>query len=364
MIKYLQLLICLLGIILVSTACDNSAGASNNGQIQTSATQQSQPQFHEYPLPQDKSGIMRPATDREGRIWFGEMGHNALAVFTPATKQFQQFTIPHGQYGIMGVTVAPDDTIWFAEQYANFIGHYDPRRNRFTEYALPQIHVPAQNKSQQPFDLPLAPDELAFDPQGNIWFTEMNADALGKLEVKTGRITHYPLSYPQTVQQLNPYGITIDPQGTIWFTEAGHNQLGRYTPGTGKFATFTFSMPGTSFMEITSDHAGMIWATTFNSTRLIQFDPRHQTFTSYVARTTSMGSGVSGIYGIASMAPGDIWLTIPEGNTIAHFDSRTKTFSYYAIPTQASTPLGITAGPHHTFWFTESAANQLGVLQL
>jgi len=80
--------------------------------------------FREYPLPQTNSGMMRPVIDHEGRIWFGEMGHNYLAVFDPATQTFRQVTPPHGQNGIMGLLVAPDDTIWFAEQYANYIGHY------------------------------------------------------------------------------------------------------------------------------------------------------------------------------------------------------------------------------------------------
>src|SRR5689334_7556684 len=68
--------------------------------------------FHEYPLPQTNSGVMRPAIDREGRLWFGEMGHNYLAVFDPHTHTFSQITPPHGRSGIMGVLVAPDDTIW------------------------------------------------------------------------------------------------------------------------------------------------------------------------------------------------------------------------------------------------------------
>jgi virginiamycin B lyase len=82
--------------------------------------------FQEYSLPLSNSGLMRPAIDHEGRIWFGEMGHNLLADFDPHTQKFQQITPPRGRSGIMGVIVASDDTIWFAEQYANYIGHYFP----------------------------------------------------------------------------------------------------------------------------------------------------------------------------------------------------------------------------------------------
>jgi hypothetical protein len=39
--------------------------------------------FQEYPLPQSDSQIMHLTTDSRGRIWFGEMGRNFLAVFDP-----------------------------------------------------------------------------------------------------------------------------------------------------------------------------------------------------------------------------------------------------------------------------------------
>jgi len=45
--------------------------------------------------------MMRPAIDHEGRIWFGEMGLNHLAVFDPRTRTFRQVTPPQGRSGIM-----------------------------------------------------------------------------------------------------------------------------------------------------------------------------------------------------------------------------------------------------------------------
>jgi virginiamycin B lyase len=317
-------------------------------------------EFKEYPLPQDKSGVMRPVTDQKGQIWFGEMGRNLLAVFNPNTQRFQQFVVPHGQYGIMGVAVAPDNTIWFAEQYANFIGHYEPQANHFTEYPLGHVTKPDASNKNHTISLPLAPNELALDKQGNVWFTEMNADALGKLNITTGKFTHYPLSHPPTVQQLDPYGITIDQHGLIWFTEAGQNKIGSFNPQTGEVHTFISSTTGTAFMEIISDRTNTIWLSTFNSADLIQFNPQNKTFTAYPTRTSGNDSGISGIYGLTSTSNNSIWITIPAANAIAHFDSQAKTFTYFSIPSNSSTPLGITVGTDHTVWFTESAKNQLG----
>src|SRR5437879_4607748 len=144
--------------------------------------------FREYSLPQTNSGVMRPAIDHEGRIWFGEMGHNYLAVFDPRTQTFQQITPPRGRSGIMGVVVAPDDTIWFAEQYANYIGNYFSTTRQFHVYPLPTVTTPDPSNPGQTLTLPSAPNDLAMDTHGNIWFTEMNADSLARLDPLTGNV--------------------------------------------------------------------------------------------------------------------------------------------------------------------------------
>src|SRR5438270_3889116 len=138
--------------------------------------------FREYPLPQTNSGMMRPVIDHEGRLWFGEMGHNYLAVFDPRTQTFQQITPPRGRSGIMGLLVAPNDTIWFAEQYANYIGNYFPTTRQFHVYPLPTVTTPDPSNPSQTLTLPSAPNDLAMDTHGNIWFTELNADSLARLD--------------------------------------------------------------------------------------------------------------------------------------------------------------------------------------
>jgi virginiamycin B lyase len=120
--------------------------------------------FREYTLPQSDSQLMRPAIDHEGRLWFGEMGRNFLAVFDPHTRTFQQMTPLAGHFGLMATQVAPDDTIWFVEQYANYIGHYFPTTGHFHIYPLPTLTIPDPNNAGKTLSLPSAPNELAFAP--------------------------------------------------------------------------------------------------------------------------------------------------------------------------------------------------------
>src|SRR5258706_2917907 len=171
--------------------------------------------FREYPLPQANSQVMRLAVDHAGRLWMGEMGRNALAVFDPRTQAFQEVTPPHGRYGIMGIQVAADDTICFAEQYANYIGQYLPSSRQFHLYPLPTITTPDPSNAGKTLTLPSAPNDLALDSHGDVWFAEFNVDRLGRLDPRTGRMQQYVLAGNRTAQQLAPYRVTVDPRGMV-----------------------------------------------------------------------------------------------------------------------------------------------------
>ncbi len=317
--------------------------------------------FRAYALPQTKSGIMRPAIDHKGRIWFGEMGHNALAVFDPQSGQFQQMVPPDGADGIMGIAVASDNSIWFAEQYANYIGHYYPNTGQFKIYILPTITTPDPSDPHKILTLPLGPNDIALDSHGNVWFTETNADSLGMLNVHTGLFKHYPLTPHKSVQNLYPYGITVDPTGNIWFTEAALSLIGRLDPHTGAIRTFTTHNAAALLMEVASDSYGNIWATAFSSGLLVRFVPSTATFTYYYTPYT--GSSPGGLYGLTITPQDEVWLTVTGENTIARLDPSADRFIYYAIPTPGSSPFGLVVDAHHTVWFTAAGNDEIGMLQ-
>src|SRR6266702_5084779 len=259
------------------------AATATKAQSITSSPLTATGEFQEYPLPQSDSQLMRPAIDHEGRLWFGEMGRNYLAVFDPLTRTFRQMIPPRGRLGVMSVQVASDDTIWFVEQYANYIGHYYPTTCNYQVYPLPTLTVPDPSHVGKTLTLPSAPNELALDARGTVWFTEFNGDALGSLDPRTGLMRHYPLSARRSVQMLVPYGVTVDREGMVWFTEMSAGRIGRLDPTTGRIRLFTSPRSAMAPMEIARDAQGIIWVTSFSGGLLLRLDPRSGTFTSYEA---------------------------------------------------------------------------------
>lgn len=359
----LLLLLCLL------TACGASqSGATTSGG--ETATPDSQGTtipfviargaFQEFALPQAGSGLMRPAIDAEGRVWFGEMGKNYLADFDPRSRTFEQIKPPRGMFGIMGIEVAPDDTVWFAEQYANYIGHYFPATKRFQVYPLPSITAPDPSNASKTLRLPSAPNDLAFDASGNVWFTELNASAIGRLDPKSGVIRQYVLAagHPQS---LNPYGIVVDAHGIVWFTEAATSRIGRLDPASGAIRYYTLLGAATPLMEIVSDPRGMIWATSFAGGVIVSLDPTTGAIERYSIAAPD-GGGVGSLYGIAAPTANEVWLSISSSGVIARLDVLAHRLTYYVIPTSGSLPLGLAVGANRAVWFTEAGSNKIGML--
>jgi len=315
--------------------------------------------FHGYPFPRLDTQPMRPAIDHQGRIWFGAMGQNALVVFDPRTQVFHYLIPPHGHSGVMGVQVAPDDTIWFAEQFANYLGHYFPATGRYALYPLPWLTVPDPTHAGQMDSLPSAPNELVLDAHGVVWFTEFNADRLGRLDPVTGLLRSYPLAAHASIQTLYPYGITIDPSGMLWFTEAGTNRLGRLNPTTGAMRFFTAPVSQAFLMEIASDAQGTIWVTSFTPGLLFCLHPARGTFTSYLAPV--QGGTRSTLYGLLVIPSGTVWVTMLEANAVARLNIATRRFLPYPLPTPGMQPLGLVMDASQTLWFT--GINAIGMVR-
>jgi virginiamycin B lyase len=65
---------------------------------------------------------------------------------------------------------------------------------------------------------------MALGPDGNLWFTENNAQKIGKI-TPTGTITEYAI--PPDPGNVDPESITNGPDGALWFTS--ESELGRIT---------------------------------------------------------------------------------------------------------------------------------------
>jgi virginiamycin B lyase len=109
-----------------------------------------------------------------------------LFVTTPHIYGQQQAEVTIKEWEVPTPNSAPHDIVvderngivWFTEINANKIGKFDPTTEQFEEFDIP---TPSSR-----------PHGLAVDGNGDVWFTEMAGSKIGKLDVETGQVDEFP----------------------------------------------------------------------------------------------------------------------------------------------------------------------------
>src|SRR5262245_56392152 len=90
------------------------------------------------------------------------------------------------------------------------------------------------------FPIPTAssgPWGIATGPDGNLWFTETEANKIGMINPTTHATTAFPLPRDRNYWK-DPQGITAGPDGNLWFTEYLGNMVGMINPTTHAISEF------------------------------------------------------------------------------------------------------------------------------
>lgn len=296
-----------------------------------------------YALPQKDAGVMQPAIDQQGNIWFGEMSLNQLARFDPHTNLIKVWKVPQAQNGIMSTIVDQQDNIWFTEQSGNYIGRFQPQTQQFKQFPL------STQKGQN-----IGPQGLALDSQGNLWFTAVSSSQIGRLDPATGALRLWSLPKSEN-NLLYPYSLTITPDQQIWIGMLAGGLIVRFDPHTTQF--HLLYTPGTQseissmiadtqgniwFSELQTGVIGKIAATTHKMTE-------HQVFS--LQDTTNQALTLSDI----AIAPdGSIWLTCPEGNLFVRLQPTTGVITYLRLSQAQSQPYALSFDTSGQLWFTAS----------
>ena len=264
----------------------------------------------------------------------------AAAIPAGETTEFPTTTADSGP---TGVAPGPDGNLWFTEEQSNAIGRITPT-GAITEFTIPT----AEGK---PYGITVGPD-------GNLWFTEARAGKIGKI-TPTGAITEFAL--PAATSE--PLEITAGPDGNLWFAEGEANQIGRITPG-GTISEFLIPTVSSYPEGIAQGPDGSIWFTEFDGNKIGRLDPAAASpgtssgITQFVIPTAKAGPA-----GITAGPDGNLWFA-ESGQAIANNKigriTPSGTISEFPTPTAASKPLGIAPGPEGDVWFTERSTDQLG----
>jgi virginiamycin B lyase len=243
------------------------------------------------------------------------------------------------------------------------------------EYQLP-------NSGSKPFWITPGPD-------GNMWFTEVAGNAIGKITV-AGAVTEYPVPTPNA----GALGIVAGQDGALWFTENQTSKIGRVTT-TGGFVEFPTASANDGPALIIERGDGSVWYAGASGSEIgVQQELAPNTRSSFPTVTpganpqsltsapdgnvywtepakSSLGNSSIGAPGETSVGgspsiivtgpDGNLWYTDQSQSQIVQFSPGSKTvLKRYQTATLNANPVGIVVGKDSALWFAEYNGNKIG----
>jgi virginiamycin B lyase len=313
----------------------------------------------EYAIPTNPGFASAITAGPDCNLWFidddgGSGSANPVVGKVTTSGSFTEYTIPprsaEGYTGVpAGITAGPDGNLWFTEHYG-LTGavhiNWGAVAKVTTSGSFTQYTIPIANSD---------PGDITAGPDGNLWFTEVNANKVVKVTT-SGNFTAYTIPIANGI----PGAITTGPDGNLWFTEITGScgpslcdSAGKVVKvsTSGSFTEFTPPSAGYFPTGVTAGPDGNLWVTEV---------PRGLEATGgKVAKVTT--SGVFTEYTIPSAKSlprlitegqdGNLWF-IDAGNVAKVTTS--GSFTEYTIRPTHNPAQGITAGPDGNIWFTEA----------
>jgi len=191
-----------------------------------------------------------------------------------------------------------------------------------------------------------SPREITTGPDGNLWFTEPDADQIARI-TPSGVVTEFSEGIDEGSE---PLGITAGPDGNLWFTEYTAGQIGRIDPDTGVVTEFSVGItPGSSPRSIVAGPPGdnSLWYTDSNGRRIGRVNA-----TTGAVTEIDVNSGVGGGPDEITVGPdGNLWFTELANGIGRVTPAATPVFTRFP---GSFGQFAITTGPDDNLWTTDS----------
>jgi streptogramin lyase len=237
----------------------------------------------------------------DGSIWITLAHGDRLAGFDPSTEKW---TVHELRWGIYPHTLRFDQRgrIWYTISATNHIGLYDPATGEGQQLRIPDASVSGAVMNRL---MPLL-----------IW----------------GRSTFdwWPSGFWTTAPV--PYGIDVDPDGNIWFSQLNQHTIGRVDPDTLEIEVIQTPFYGPRRLRI--DSQGQLWIPSFSDGLISRFDPATREFRSWELPIDPRGTEVP--YAVNIDAKDRVWICGTNSDTLIRFDPQTEAFTVVPMPTRVT----------------------------
>jgi virginiamycin B lyase len=301
--------------------------------------------YVEYDMPAPSRMPFSAVPDKNGFLWIPDFGlANKITRLDPKTGEMKDFSIPFpGTGGVHSAVPAADGSVWLAEQGSNRIGRWDPVTEKITEFQ--DAYLPGKEGIEDGG----SKHTVRMDPSGKVWTSGV---PLTRFDPETGKFERF-------VEGVYAYDVKLDKNGDAWFTDPLVNKIGKVDVKTMKVSQWT---PPTANshprrMEIGSD--GMVYSGEYYGGKMLRFDPKAQTFKEF-----QLPGPDPSPYAMGFDADGYLWYDSHNMDTINRFDPRTGKVIEYPVPHSELAMREFFRDAQGRMWYGTAPNNKVGYFYL
>jgi len=278
----------------------------------------------EYRLPRDNAAPHDVVLDSKGNAWYNDFKSEFIGVINPNTGVIKEYKLPRKAGvppGSSNMFMGDDDTVWINQRIAGQLFRFDPkteqvigtwtgvRLDRFDSKSgvaygtNMQMDVNTGRVTRYRFQDSTAGYGTEVDSRGFGYRGGIKDSDIKVLNPETGNVTRYPTPTPDS----GPRRITLDGDEHLWFGEWLGGNVGKLDIKAGKITEYPVSVPHAAFYEAGVDpktHHG--WAFDWHNDRLVRVNPATGEVLEYPMPTPDVESRRTAVD--TSTNPSSVWI--------------------------------------------------------
>ncbi len=191
---------------------------------------------------------------------------------------------------------------------------------------------------------------LAADSLGNIWYTQIAANKIGRMNIKTKKITEW-----EPIQNADFYAVVIDPRNRAWVSGVGTATIVMYDPKTENWTKFPTTYPA---RRMSVDSKGKIWFCEYFGNAIGVIDPATRKVTEYKLPLRNGNP-----YEIWADHQDNLWIDNAVYDAMVKFEPRSKKFTYIPFPDFGAHTPKVALDSEGTIWLSGSGTALLTALK-
>jgi virginiamycin B lyase len=282
----------------------------------------------EYDLPRPLIEPHDVIVDK-GVAWYSNFGEQNIGRLDPKTGKVTEFALPELKkgwpQGSLGLRADRDGNLWLGMMYQGAIGRFDLKSEKISTYPLP----PEMNKDMAQVNMVRA-ESAAVD--GRVWSQNNGFAAIHRLDLASGNIeTIAPFKDAKPGENHNIYDVVPDSQNNLFFTDFAQQHVGRVDAKTLKITLYELPTKKSAPRRGMMDAQDRMWFGEYRGNRIAMFDTKSEKFTEW-----ELPLRWAAPYDVTVDKNGEAWTGSMMNDRVTRLDPKTGAFVDYLLPRETN----------------------------